>query len=153
MSEDRRPFDDAIELVYFAQRALVERPDRLLTRRGLSRVHHRIIYCIARAPNITVGNLCRVLGVTKQAVHAPLATLVDKSLVARSVDPANRRLRRLALTSRGAELEDRLAAIQRVRFEYAFGAAGPAAVTKWREVMRLLADHPASARHVARNAP
>jgi DNA-binding MarR family transcriptional regulator len=115
----------------------------LLARRGLGRVHHRIIYCIARAPGITVGGVCRGLGVTKQAVHQPLAMLVDKGLVARTVDPENRRVRRLALTARGGELERRLAAVQRVRFEHAFDKAGAAAVARWREVMRLLGTvHP-----------
>jgi len=63
-------YDEAIELIYFAWRELVSEPDRLLARRGLSRVHHRIIYCVARGPGITIGGLCRVLGVSKQALAA-----------------------------------------------------------------------------------
>ena len=137
--KSRTGYDEAIELVYFAHRELVAEPDRLLARRGLGRVHHRIIYCIAKSPGITVGGLCRVLGVTKQAVHQPLAALVDGGLVARTVLPENRRVRTLALTTRGVQLEERLAAAQRVRFERAFRAAGPAAEASWREVMRLLA--------------
>ena len=135
----RATYDEAIELIYFAWRELVAEPDRLLARRGLGRVHHRIIYCIARGPGITIGGLCRVLGVTKQAVHQPLAALIDASLVARTVDPTNLRVRRLSLTTRGVQLEERLAAVQRVRFVRAFRAAGPAAENRWREVMRLLA--------------
>ena len=136
---DRRSYEEAIELVYFAHRELVGEPDRLLARRGLSRVHHRIIYTIGRTPGITIGGLCRVLGVSKQAVHQPLATLIDASLVARTVEPTNRRVRRLTLTTRGVQLEERLAAVQQVRFDRAFRAAGPAAEASWREVMRLLA--------------
>ena len=136
---DRRPYDEAIELVFFAQRALVAEPDRLLARRGLGRVHHRIIYCIARNPGITVGNLCRVLGVTKQAVHQPLGAVVEAGLVARAADPANRRVRTLTLTARGAQLEEKLAGVQRTRFDAAFRTAGPAAESHWREVMKLLA--------------
>lgn len=136
---DRRPYDEAIELVFFAQRELIAEPDRLLAKRGLGRVHHRIIYCIARNPGVTIGNLCRILGVTKQAVHQPLAAVIDDGLVARTTDPNNRRVRTLTLTARGAQLEDRLAAAQRTRFETAFRAAGPTAEAHWREVMRLLA--------------
>jgi DNA-binding MarR family transcriptional regulator len=135
----KNSYDEAIELIYFAQRELVAEPDRLLARRGLGRVHHRIIYAIARGPGITIGALVRVLGVTKQAVHQPLAALIEGGLVARTVDPTNRRVRRLALTTRGVTLEHRLAAAQRVRFEKAFQTAGPAAEAHWREVMRLLA--------------
>jgi DNA-binding MarR family transcriptional regulator len=136
---DSRTYEEAIELVYFAHRELVGEPDRLLARRGLGRVHHRILYCIARRPGITVGDVCRVLAVTKQALHQPLATLVATGLVARTVDPTNRRVRNLALTARGTQLEQSLAAVQRRRFEHAFRAAGPAAVASWRAVMRLLA--------------
>ena len=133
-------YDEAIELIYFAWRELVSEPDRLLARRGLSRVHHRIIYCIARGPGITIGGLCRVLGVSKQALHQPLASLIDAGLVARVVDPTNRRIRRLNLSTRGVKLEERLAAVQRARFERAFRAAGPAAEAHWRGVMKLLAS-------------
>jgi len=136
----RRGYDEAIELIFFAWRELVAEPDRLLARRGLGRVHHRILYCIARGPGITIGGLCRVLGVSKQAVHQPLAALIDDGLVARTVEPTNRRVRKLSLTSRGVQLEQRLAAVQRVRFERAFRAAGPTAEAHWREVMRLLAE-------------
>lgn len=135
----RGDYDEAIELIFFAWRELVAEPDRLLARRGLSRVHHRIIYCIARAPGITIGGLCRVLGVSKQAVHQPLTSLIDAGLVARTVDPTNRRVRRLSLTTRGVKLEERLSAVQRVRFERAFRAAGRTAETHWRHVMKLLA--------------
>ena len=132
--------DEAIELVYFAWRELVAEPDRLLARRKLGRVHHRILHTIRRAPDITIGNLCRVLAVTKQAMHQPLAALVAARLVARTADADNRRVRRLRLTARGRALEERLANAQRARFERAFRVAGPGAVKRWREVMRLLAD-------------
>jgi len=132
-------YDEAIELIYFAWRELVSEPDRLLARRGLSRVHHRIIYCVARGPGITIGGLCRVLGVSKQALHQPLTALIDAGLVGRAVDPTNRRIRRLNLTTRGAQLEERLAAVQRARFERAFRTAGPTAEAHWRRVMKLLA--------------
>jgi DNA-binding MarR family transcriptional regulator len=130
--------DEAIELVYFAWRELVAEPDRILARRGLGRVHHRILHTIRRAPEITIGGLCGVLAVTKQAIHQPLAALIDAKLVMRTVDPANRRARRLRLTARGLELEERLASVQRARFERAFRAAGADRERHWREVMRLL---------------
>ena len=98
-------YDEAIELVFYVHRELVGEPDRLLARRGLGRVHHRILYCISRAPGITVGGVCRALGITKQALHQPLATLIRERLVARSTDEANRRIRRLQLTNAGVTLE------------------------------------------------
>jgi DNA-binding MarR family transcriptional regulator len=135
----RGSYDEAIELIYFAWRELVAEPDRLLARRGLSRVHHRIIFTIGRAPGLTIGGLCRVLDISKQALHQPLGALIEAGLVVRTVDPTNRRVRRLNLTPRGAQLEERLAAVQRVRFERAFRAAGRTAETHWRDVMKLIA--------------
>lgn len=141
---DTQGYDEAIELIYFAHRELVAEPDRLLARRGLGRVHHRILYCIARRPGVTIGGLCRLLGVSKQAVHQPLATLIDDRVVSRTVDPTNRRIRNLHLTAGGVRLEQRLAAAQRRRFEKAFRTAGRTAVANWREVMRLLAARASS---------
>jgi DNA-binding MarR family transcriptional regulator len=88
---------------------------------------------------VTIGGLCRLLGVTKQALHQPLATLVDDRLVARTADPTNRRVRNLQLTAVGVRLEQRLAAAQRRRFEAAFRTSTPAAVASWRDVMSRLA--------------
>jgi len=139
-------YDEAIELVYYVHRELVGEPDRLLARRRLARVHHRILYCVARGPGIAIGDLCRVLGVTKQALHQPLAALIRDGLVARSTDRLNRRIRRLHLTAAGTALEARLAATQRQRFEAAFRTAGRAAVTSWRDVMRVLARLPVADR-------
>lgn len=137
---ERSSYDEAIELVYFAWRELVGEPDRLLAKRRLGRVHHRIIFTIRRVPGITVGGLCRVLDISKQALHQPLGALVAAKLVARTVDPTNRRVRKLQLTARGTELEGKLAASQQARFERAFRTAGASAEQRWREVMRLIAD-------------
>jgi DNA-binding MarR family transcriptional regulator len=136
---DRRRYHDAIELVYFAYRELVGEPDRVLARRGLGRVHHRIVYAIHRVPGITVGGLCTLLAVTKQALHQPLAALEAKGLVAREVDPANKRVRRLHLTANGRALEAQLAEVQWNRFSAAFRATNPRAEASWRQVMRLIA--------------
>ena len=43
-------FHELIELFYFGYRSFTARPDRVLERRGLSRVHHRILYFVARRP-------------------------------------------------------------------------------------------------------
>jgi DNA-binding MarR family transcriptional regulator len=142
VADEQSRYDEAIELVYFAWRELVAEPDRLLARSRLGRVHHRILYAIRRVPDITIGGLCRLLAVSKQAMHQPLAALIRAKLVTRSVDPSNRRVRRLRLTARGLGLETRLAAAQRERFETAFRAAGPSAVDSWRVVMRAIRAAP-----------
>jgi DNA-binding MarR family transcriptional regulator len=131
--------DDAPALLFFAFRALTAEPDRVLSERGLGRVHHRILYFIARSPGVRVGGLLATLGVSKQALNRPLQQLVRQGLVEPRVPPENRRAKELRLTLDGARLERRLTGSQRRRFRRAFGSAGAAAAAGWRDVMRRLA--------------
>ncbi len=126
----------SIELFYFAYRAFTSRPDRILEQRGLGRVHHRILYFVARNPAIQVNALLAILGVTKQALNAPLRQLVDMKLVAVAVAPHDRRAKQLSLTDEGKRLEARLTATQVRHLEAAFAAAGRNAASGWRKVMQ-----------------
>lgn len=135
--------NECLELMHFGFRKLVEAPDRELARRGFSRLHHRILYFIARNPDLTVGGLLEILGITKQSLHAPLGELVRDGLVARR---AAGRVRKLSLTARGTALERRISGIQRAHFARLFRAAGKSAEDGWRTVMRLLAARPIPAR-------
>lgn len=135
----RPPPDDPSALLFFAFRALTAEPDRVLAERGLSRVHHRILYFVGQAPGLRVGRLLATLGVTKQALNRPLRELVRMGLVSATAPALERRARELRLTPEGERLERRLSVAQRRRFDRAFAGAGPAAERGWREVMRRLA--------------
>ena len=130
--------NEPLALLYFGFRAVVKEPDRELARRRLGRVHHRILFFIARSPGLTVSELLATLDVTKQALHAPLRALVRQKLVTARVDPDNRRQRLLELTPRGRALEERLSGHQRRLFAAAFRDAGMEAATGWRVIMRRL---------------
>src|SRR5512145_94467 len=112
----RPPPDDPPALLFFAFHALTADPDRILSERGLSRVHHRILYFVARAPGLRVGELVATLSVTKQALNRPLRELLQRELVALSTPAHNRRPREVRLTPAGAQLERRLTGVQRQRF-------------------------------------
>lgn len=131
---------DPPALLFFGFRALTAEPDRILAQRGLGRVHHRILYFVARAPGIRVGGLLATLGVSKQALSAPLRRLVAQGLVSVRVPPEHRRARELRLTAAGARLERQLTGVQRRTFQRAFGAAGADAEAGWRDVMRRLSE-------------
>jgi DNA-binding MarR family transcriptional regulator len=130
----------ALLLMHFGYRALIQGPDRLLARHGLSRVHHRILFCVGRNPGLTVGDLLATLRVTKQAMNAPLRRLIQDGWISAEPPPENRRQKRLHLTERGAELEHALSGDQRDRFARIFAQVGPGAEAHWREVMRLMAE-------------
>ena len=70
----RAELDEAIELMHFGHRRLVEEPDRMLARQGLGRVHHRVLYWVGRVPGLKVGDLLPILEVSKQALNRPSRT-------------------------------------------------------------------------------
>ncbi|MFA6445342.1 MAG: MarR family winged helix-turn-helix transcriptional regulator [Sterolibacterium sp.] len=129
----------AIERFYFGYRAFTAPPDRILDRRGLGRVHHRILYFVGRNPRISVNVLLGILDVSKQALHAPLRQLVEKRLVVTSTAEHDRRVRQLALTSAGRKLEAQLTSTQMQQLQAVFEQAGADAEAGWQQVMRNLA--------------
>lgn len=129
----------AIELLYFAYRGFTDRPDRILERRGLGRVHHRILYFIARRPDVSVRGLLDLLAVSKQALNAPLRQLIEMNLVSALADPTDRRMKNLRLTAEGERLEAELTGAQMRHLQAAFERAGVEQEAGWRKVMDELA--------------
>jgi DNA-binding MarR family transcriptional regulator len=131
--------DAALDLLHTAVRRLASEPDRELKRRGLGRVHHRILFAVAHGAGLSVGELRRRLRISRQALHQPVGALLAEGLLARSDDPKNRRIKRLALTAKGAALEARLTGTQRAALARAFGEAGAPGEAGWRKVIAALA--------------
>jgi DNA-binding MarR family transcriptional regulator len=129
---------DAIELMYFAYRSFTDGPDRILERRGLGRVHHRILYFIARRPGVSVRGLLATLEVSKQALNAPLRQLMEMNLVSSVAGLEDRRIRNLRLTPEGHRLEAELTGVQMRQLEAAFAAGRPADEAGWRRIMACL---------------
>jgi DNA-binding MarR family transcriptional regulator len=135
------PSDDlhaAIEQFYFAYRGFTDRPDRILERRGLGRVHHRILYFIGRRPEVSVRGLLDLLAVSKQALNAPLRQLIEMGLVGVEAGVQDRRVKNLRLTPQGARLEAELTEAQTRHLRAAFDRAGAEAQAGWSAVMAEL---------------
>ena len=130
---------EAIEALYFAYRGFTDQADRILERRGLGRVHHRILYFIGRRPDVSVQGLLDVLAVSKQALNAPLRQLVGMGLVSALPAPRDRRVKNLRLTPEGRKLETALTETQMKQLQAALDRAGPAHELGWRTVMAELA--------------
>jgi DNA-binding MarR family transcriptional regulator len=130
--------DEAMELIHFAFRRVVEAPDRALEKRGMGRLHHRLLYVIGKNPGIDIGQTTDLLGITKQGAHGPLRDLVDSGLVEVVRPEEDRRRKTLSLTAEGARFERHLARLQHAVFAEAFEACGGAAVEGWRAVMDTL---------------
>ncbi|HEY9038568.1 MAG TPA: MarR family transcriptional regulator [Roseovarius sp.] len=129
-----------IEAMFFAYQGFTADPDRILATMAYGRAHHRAVHFIARKPGTTVTNLLNILGVTKQSLNRVLRTLVDDGLVESRVGTSDKRERNLHLTEAGRALERQLSDAQRVRLRAAYRAAGPDAVTGFRQVLEAMMD-------------
>jgi DNA-binding MarR family transcriptional regulator len=130
---------ESIELLYFAYRAFTAGPDSILSRQGLGRVHHRILYFVGRNPNIPVHSLLEILAVSKQALHTPLRRLIDRNLVSIKSNAQDRRFRHLALTAEGKKLEEQLTGTQMKHLGGVFASVGAKHEESWKSIMRSLA--------------
>jgi len=138
--KNQHELEESIELFFFAYRAFTSHPDRMLAQRGLGRVHHRILHFVGRNPQIAVNALLGILGVSKQALNAPLRQLIEMQLVAVDVAEHDRRVKQLSLTPAGKQLEAQLTGTQMQHLAAVFAAAGPQAEQGWRAVMRIIPE-------------
>ncbi len=129
---------ESIELLFLGYRSFTARPDLILARRGLGRVHHRILYFVGREPGISVNRLLTTLKVSKQALNAPLRRLLESKLVSAQSAAHDRRVKELRLTAEGARLEQQLTGTQMKQLSEVFATAGGEAEIAWRELMRVL---------------
>ncbi|MGE8482758.1 MAG: MarR family winged helix-turn-helix transcriptional regulator [Pseudomonas sp.] len=128
----------AMEAFFFGYQAFTAKADEMLERRGLSRVHQRIVFFIARYPNLSVKELLALLGVTKQALNIPLRQLVEMHLVNSVASQSDKRKRLLELTVEGARFEQSLRREQVKLLERVFTEAGETAVNGWLAVNLVL---------------
>lgn len=138
-----------IEAMFFAYQGFTADPDRILAERGYGRAHHRAIHFINRRPGTTVNTLLTILGVTKQSLNRVLRTLIEDGLVESRVGTRDKRERHLYLTEAGAALEAELSTAQRDRMRSAYRAAGPEAVSGFRQVLEAMMDPEALKRYAA----
>ena len=129
------PEDDALELMYFGSRGMTRRADEYLATLDLSRVHHRILYTIARGGGMTVSDLLAVLSVSKQALHRPMKQLIEQNYVGISRDPARHRFKILNLTAKGKKVEEKASEFERQVMKRAFAKVGKAGQEAWKAVM------------------
>jgi len=130
----------ALESMHFGFRAMIHKPDQRLAQLGLARIHHRLLYFVARDPACSVNELLKTMHITKQYLHRPLRQMIDLGYIKQSTDAGDRRVRRLQLTAKGKKLEHELSEVQRKRFAEIFERVGPKAEKHWREVMAMLSE-------------
>jgi len=134
--------DDVIrggmDLLLFAHRAHLRHADAELDKIGLGRAHHRCLYFVARQPDLSVGDLLRLLSVTKQSLGRVLSMLLNQGLVEQRIGEKDRRQRLLRLTTTGNLLEHRLFEGMHRNMSQAYAISGEAAVSGYWVVMQNL---------------
>jgi DNA-binding MarR family transcriptional regulator len=123
---------------FFAYQAFTAKPDEILARRGLSRVHHRILFFIAQNPGLSVSELLAFLGVSKQALNIPLRQLLEMDLVQSTTGTEDKRKRQLGLSREGEKLEQALRKEQTRLLQRALDSAGSDAMQGWLAFNRVL---------------
>jgi len=132
---------ESIELMYFAYRRFTEEPDRILKKRGLNRVHHRILYFVGRYPAASVNRLLETLQTSKQAVNLPLRQLIEMNLIVSRKSLLDKRVKELTLTVQGRSLERRLTATQTRLFQQVFAESGKRQFREWKQTMTRMGMH------------
>ena len=128
-----------MEAFFFGYQAFTAKPDEMLARRGLSRVHHRILFFIAKYPGLSMKELLGYLGVSKQALNTPLRQLMEMHLVQSEAAADDKRKRLLGFTAEGERLEQALRREQARLLQRVFAEVGEDAVQGWLKVNLALA--------------
>ena len=100
-----------IEMMFFSYRDFISGPDKILENIKFGRAHHRIIYFVGRRPDITIKDLLSILQITKQSLSRVLNQLVKDKYILVSTGE-DKRTKKLCLTQKGLNLEEKLSKIQ-----------------------------------------
>jgi len=133
--------DAALELMYYGWRGMTLSADLYLATLGLSRAHHRILYVVARQPDISIGALVETLGISKQALNRPLSQLLQRKLLTAKRSPEQHRSKLVRLTEEGKRVEQRASGHERKVMREAFDRVGPPGTAAWMAVMEVIADN------------
>lgn len=134
------PQDGPLLLSYFAQRGLVKKADVFLAEHGLSRVHRRVLYAVARADGLSAGQLAELLDVGKARLQGPIKLLQDEGHIVAERDAVAHRSKKLRLTVRGARIEAEATAREREAMDAAMLGMSAAEQQGWRKIMTVLAQ-------------
>ncbi|MGV7212373.1 MarR family winged helix-turn-helix transcriptional regulator [Bradyrhizobium sp. UFLA05-112] len=138
--EKLHDLDAALELMYYGWRGMTLLADEYLAKQGLSRPHHRILYVVARQPDIAIGSLIETLGISKQALNRPLKLLMERKLLTAKRSPEQHRSKLLRLTLAGQRIEQRASDHERKVLRQAFERVGAPGAAAWMAVMETIAD-------------
>jgi MarR family transcriptional regulator, transcriptional regulator for hemolysin len=87
-------------------RALVAAEGPILERHGLSMWAYVVLLALGSEPSASQGALADSIGADRTRIIAVLDELHDRGLIARTTDPADRRVRLISITTPGRRVRD-----------------------------------------------
>ena len=134
--------EDAIrggmDLMLFAHSRHLQHADEELDKLGLGRAHHRVLYFLARKPDMPVSEILTILAITKQSFGRVANALTEQGLIESRPGDRDRRQRLLRLTPEGMKLEKDLFVVLHENMARAYAASGGQAVAGFWVVMQHL---------------
>ncbi|MFO1047765.1 MAG: helix-turn-helix domain-containing protein [Geminicoccaceae bacterium] len=134
--------DRGLELLYFAGWQLQADASALRREGALDHIDQQALFAISRHPDVTLAELCVVLGISKQTLSRHVRQLAEAELVAQGHSSHDRRKRPLRLTAKAAGIVARVQTLQKRRLRLAFKSAGATAVEGFQRVLLDLSAEP-----------
>ena len=128
-----------IELMFFSYRDFTSGPDEILDKIKFGRAHHRVIYFIAKRKQITIRDLLSILQITKQSLSRVLNQLVKEKYVL-VLSGEDKRTKKLSLTSKGIDLENKLSLIQIKKIRNIIKNANENDINGFKKILYALID-------------
>lgn len=108
------------DIFFFIHHEAMSIVEPILDEYRIGLAHFRLMQFICHYPGISVGELCSMLGITKQSLNRVLRETLEQDFVYFQQTPADRRKKVLFLTKKGKKLEEELFSLQRKQFVRAF---------------------------------
>ena len=128
-----------IELIFFSYRDFTSGPDEILDKIDFGRAHHRVIYFVGKREQITIRNLLSILQITKQSLSRVLNQLVKEKYILVSTGD-DKRTKKLSLTKKGMELEEKLTNIQTKRIRNVIKNAKEDDINGFKKILYAMID-------------
>ena len=128
-----------IELIFFSYRDFTSGPDEILDKINFGRAHHRVIYFVGKKEQITIRNLLSILQITKQSLSRVLNQLVKEKYILVSTGD-DKRTKKLSLTKKGMELEEKLTNIQTKRIRNVIKNAKEDDINGFKKILYAMID-------------
>lgn len=130
--------DGSLELLYFGLQGLTRKTSYSMAVHDLTKIHHLILFVVARRDGVVLSELCASFGMTPADLYRPVRRLRDIGFIATTRDPLRTRCKVMRITARGRQVESEASEAERKVMRDAFEHAGDAAASGWASVMTVI---------------